>query len=171
LTSRLAELGTDVEWKTRLVALAQDSQRVRVGIVRTERAPRPSLRPEWSDMSAETFDAEFVVGADGVRSSVRKILGIEFVSMGRRQAFSFYDAPDARAGDEAHLVIAEGTVNGVYPLQNMSSRFGFELGVGMVPPLGVERLRQLLEARMPWYASQADGFEWSGSAEFHPALA
>jgi 2-polyprenyl-6-methoxyphenol hydroxylase-like FAD-dependent oxidoreductase len=24
---------------------------------------------------------------------------------------------------------------------------------------------------MPWYAAQANGFEWSGSAEFHPALA
>jgi 2-polyprenyl-6-methoxyphenol hydroxylase-like FAD-dependent oxidoreductase len=24
---------------------------------------------------------------------------------------------------------------------------------------------------MPWYAAQAENFEWSGSAEFHPALA
>lgn len=32
-------------------------------------------------------------------------------------------------------------------------------------------VRQLLESRMPWYTAQTHDFEWSGSAEFHPALA
>lgn len=173
LTTRLSELGTDVEWKTRLAGLDQDAARVSACIIRRERVegPRPSLTPQWRDVAAESIDVEFVVGADGCKSSVRQKLGVEFVSMGRRQMYAFYDAPDARAGDEAHLVLISGTANSVYPLQSDASRFTFELDVGVGHAPGVVQLRQLLQSRMPWYAAQANGFEWSGSAEFHPALA
>ncbi len=173
LTNRLRELGSDVEWKTRLVALDQDTARARVGIVRREQVEgvSPSLKPEWLDVASETVDADFVIGADGCGSAVRKKLGIEWVSMGRRQTYAFYDAPDYRAGDEAHLVFAGGTANSVYPLQGNYSRFSFQVGVAMAQAPGAPQLRQLLESRMPWYAAQADHFEWSGSAEFHPALA
>lgn len=91
--------------------------------------------------------------------------------MGRRQSYAFYDAPDYRAGDEAHLVFAEGTANSVYPLQSSYSRFTFQVGVAIGEALAASQLRQLLESRMPWYAAQTHDFEWSGSAEFHPALA
>ena len=173
LTTRLSELGTDVEWKTRLASLDQDAARVRAGIVRRERVERasPSLTPEWRDVAAESLDAEFLVGADGCKSSVRQKLGVEFVSKGRREMYAFYDAPDARAGDEAHLVLVSGTANSVYPLQSDASRFTFELPVGTSHAPSLLQLRQLLQSRMPWYAAQANGFEWSGSAEFNPALA
>jgi 2-polyprenyl-6-methoxyphenol hydroxylase-like FAD-dependent oxidoreductase len=173
LTNRLSELGTEVEWKTRLASLDQDAARVRAGIVRRERVEgaRPSLTPEWRDVAAESIDAEFLVGADGCKSSVRQKLGVEFVAKGCRQMYAFYDAPDARAGDEAHLVLVSGTANSVYPLQSDASRFTFELAIGMSHAPGLVQLRQLLESRMPWYAAQANGFEWSGSAEFNPALA
>jgi 2-polyprenyl-6-methoxyphenol hydroxylase-like FAD-dependent oxidoreductase len=173
LTTRLSELGTDVEWKTRLTSLAQDATRIRVGIVRRDRVEgtRPSLTPEWRDVAAESLDAEFLVGADGCTSSVRQRLGIEFVAKGHRQMYAFYDVADARAGDEAHLVLASGTTNSVYPLQSNASRFSFEIAIGISDPPGLAQLRQLLELRMPWYAAQANGFEWSGSAEFNPALA
>ena len=173
LMTRLSELGTDVEWKTRLASLQQDASRVRAGIVRRERieAPRSSLTPEWRDVAAESLDAEFVVGADGCKSSVRHKLGVEFVAKGHRQMYAFFDAPDARAGDEAHLVLVSGTANSVYPLQSDASRFTFELAIGMAHAPGLIQLRQLLESRMPWYAAPANGFEWSGSAEFNPGLA
>lgn len=173
LTNRLRELGTEVEWKTRLVALDQDADRARLGIVRREQVEgmSSSLKPEWLDVASETVDADFVIGADGCKSSVRQKLGIEWVSMGRRQIYAFYDAPDYRAGDEAHLVFAEGTANSVYPLQSNYSRFTFQVGVAMAQAPAAPQLRQLLESRMPWYAAQTRDFEWSGSAEFHPALA
>lgn len=68
-------------------------------------------------------------------------------------------------------MLTNGTRNSVYPLQGAASRFTFELGVGVSEAPGLGQLRQLLESRMPWYTAQADRFEWSGSAEFHPALA
>jgi 2-polyprenyl-6-methoxyphenol hydroxylase-like FAD-dependent oxidoreductase len=173
LMRRLSELGTEVEWKTRLVALDQKAGRPRAGIVNRQRVEgeAPALKPEWLDVASESLEVEFVIGADGCRSSVRQALGIEWVAKGRRQLFAFYDAPDYRAGDEAHLVLVGDTVSSVYPLQGAASRFTFQLDVGMGHAPGLTELQQLLEARLPWYAAHVERFEWSGMAEFHPALA
>jgi len=173
LVHRLSELGTEVEWQTRLVALEQDAAGVRANLVRRERVEGVSreLRPEWLDVETTTADADFVVGADGVRSLVRDQLGIGWISRGAREIFAFYDVPDNRAGTEAQLVIQASQGNSVYPLQSDASRFTFQLSVGMSHAPGRSQLRQLLASRMPWYASDAQHFEWSGSAEFHPALA
>jgi 2-polyprenyl-6-methoxyphenol hydroxylase-like FAD-dependent oxidoreductase len=169
LLCRLSELGVEVEWKTRLVALEQAAGRVRCNLVRRERIE--GERPDWFDVESASVDCEFVVGADGVRSTVRERLRIAWRYQGPRQIFAFYDAPDERAGCEAHLVIHESQGNSVYPLQNGVSRFSFQLSVGTPQAPGLVQLRQLLASRMPWYASDARNFEWSGSAEFHPVLA
>lgn len=173
LLTRLSELGTQVEWKTRLVALEQMEDRARAGLVRRERVEGegPELKPEWLDTASESLDVRFVIGADGRKSSVRQCLGIAWIPRGNRESYAFYDAPDYRAGDEAHLVFAQGLGSSVYPLHGDASRFTFGLSVGMGQSPGLSELRQLLEARMPWYAAQANGFEWSGTAEFQPALA
>jgi len=173
LMNRLASLGTDVEWKTRLIALEQSEGFVRVGLVRHERVEgqAPTLKPEWLDVASETAEADFVIGADGIRSTVRRTLGIDLVERGPRQAYLFYDAPDRRAGDEAHLILGSGYGSAVYPLQGNFSRFSFQVAVRGSQPPGLTELRELLAARLPWYAADPATFEWSGSAEFQPAMA
>jgi 2-polyprenyl-6-methoxyphenol hydroxylase-like FAD-dependent oxidoreductase len=173
LVLRLSTLGVEIEWQTRLVALEQDAAQVRVALVRRERAESsgPSPGSEWLDVATQTFDTDFVVGADGRRSTVRRALRIEMQAHGRRELYAFFDAPDARAGAEAHLVFSEGYGSTVYPLHGDWSRFSFELGAAAPQAPGVEQLRELLAARLPWYGQAVDGFEWSGSAEFHPAVA
>jgi 2-polyprenyl-6-methoxyphenol hydroxylase-like FAD-dependent oxidoreductase len=173
LMHRLTSLGGSVTWQAQLVSLEQSQSGVRAGIVHRRRVEGSgnTLKPEWMEVSAETSTCSYLIGADGVDSSVRRLLGIAWRPMGRRQIYAFYDAPDQRAGDEAHLVLTEGFGNSVYPLQSSSSRFTFEIGVQMAQPPGAAQLRQLLASRMPWYRAQAEQFEWSGSAEFNPALA
>ncbi len=173
LMKRLSSLGTEVEWKTRLVALQQHEGFVRVGLVRRERVDgeAPAFKHEWLDVDTETREAEFVVGADGIRSTVRKTLGIEMVERGPREAYVFYDVPDARAGDEAHLVLTPGRSSTVYPLQANSSRFSFQVAMNTSRPPELTELRELLDTRMPWYGADPMSFEWSDMTEFHPALA
>jgi 2-polyprenyl-6-methoxyphenol hydroxylase-like FAD-dependent oxidoreductase len=173
LMNRLASLGTVVEWKTRVVALEQSEGFVRVGLVHRERVEgeAPALKPEWLDVAAETTEAEFVIGADGTRSTVRETLGIEMVDRGPREAYIFYDVPDGRAGDEAHLILAAGYGSAVYPLQGNLSRFSFQVAVLAAQAPGLTELRELLRTRMPWYTTDPATFEWSGAAEFHPSLA
>lgn len=172
LQARLSQLGVDVEWKTRLVALEQDPGGARATLVRRVRLENAGddRASNWINVASETLDADFVVGADGVRSSVRQALGIELIPHGRRQLYVFYDADDVRAGGEAHLTMGDGLGNSVYPLQGSLSRFTFQLGVAAAHQPGRALLEQLLAARMPWYGGSTARFEWSGSAEFHPAL-
>ncbi len=173
LMYRLSSLGTEVEWNTRLVALEQDEALVRVGLVRRARVEgeAPALKPEWLDVSAQTVEADFVIGADGLRSTVRTALGIEMVERGEREAYVFYDASDPRAGDKARLMLSSGYGSTVYPLQGDFSRFCFQVAVRTPQPPGLTELRELLATRMPGYAADPSNFDWSGSAEFHPALA
>lgn len=173
LVHRLATLGVDIEWQTGLVRLEQDAHRVSVDLVRREHAEssRSTHGSEWLEVATQTLDVDFVIGADGRRSAVRQALHIEMVPHGRRALYAFFDAPDARAGAEAHLVLSEGYGSSVYPLQGDWSRFSFQLGAAGTQAPGLEQLRQLVERRMPWYAQHIDDFAWSGSAEFHPALA
>ncbi|HVY25370.1 MAG TPA: FAD-dependent monooxygenase [Polyangiaceae bacterium] len=170
LLHRLSELGVEVEWKTRLVALEQYAGHVRCNLIRRERLEAEKL--EWFDVESASIDSDYVIGADGVRSSVRDRLGIGWIPRGPRQIFAFYDAPDDRAGPEAHLVIHESQGNSVYPLQSNVSRFAFQLSVAMPRAPSLTQLHQLLASRMPWYGrANATSFEWSGCAEFQPALA
>jgi 2-polyprenyl-6-methoxyphenol hydroxylase-like FAD-dependent oxidoreductase len=172
LLARLSGLGVDVEWKTRLVALEQDMAGARATLVRRVRLESASddRASNWMNVATETLDADFIVGADGVRSNVRQALGIELVVHGRRELYVFYDADDERAGGEAHLVLCGGLGNSIYPLQGSQSRFTFQLSVGAPHQAGQALLEQLLAARMPWYGGSTRSFEWSGSAEFHSAL-
>jgi len=173
LKNRLSALGTEVEWKTRLVGLEQSEGLVRVGLMRRERleGEPPALKLEWLDVAAETFEVDFVVGADGGRSTVRETLGIEMVERGAPEAYVFYDAVDRRAGDVALLILAAGRGSTVYPLQGDFSRFCFQVDVLTPQAPGLTQLRDLLAARLPWYGADPANFEWSGSAEFQPALA
>lgn len=173
LMQRLSELGTLVEWQTRLRSLAQDDAGARVELARRERVEgaSPELGTEWLDVASETVDAPFVIGADGIQSSVRRLLGIQWLPHGSRQIYAFYDAPDGHASDEAQLAFHERLGSSVYPLQNDVSRFTFQVSVSSGSAPTLSDLRRLLDASMPWYTTEAPRFEWSGTAEFNPALA
>jgi 2-polyprenyl-6-methoxyphenol hydroxylase-like FAD-dependent oxidoreductase len=173
LTLRLSKLGVEVEWQTRLVSLEQEADAVRVALVRRRRVEglAPELKPEWLDVAAESAEAELVVGADGVASTVRQAMGIEMILHGETESYLFYDAPDPRAGDEAHLVLAAGYGSSVYPLRGGSSRYSFRVATATPQRPGLMELGRLLGERLPWYGAQPAGFEWCGSHDFRPAMA
>jgi 2-polyprenyl-6-methoxyphenol hydroxylase-like FAD-dependent oxidoreductase len=169
LMQRLTSLGVEVEWQTGLAALEQDCDSVRLGLQRRERVDGATPSHAPVDIAAAPTIAEFVVGADGRDSTVRKALGSEMVEYGERETYVFYDAPDRRAGDEAHLVLAPGHVSSVYPLHGGLSRFSFRVDTPQPP--GLLGLGKMLAERLPWYSAEPGAFEWSGSMDFQPALA
>jgi 2-polyprenyl-6-methoxyphenol hydroxylase-like FAD-dependent oxidoreductase len=173
LLRRLSELGTEVEWQTRFVGLTQSPTLVRARLVKREWAEseRPYLGPRLRDAGQEQVDAEFIVGADGLGSAVRSALGIAWIPMGKRQRYAFYEVRGDGAGSEAQLVICDGLGTSVYPFPNGVSRLSFELGVQDPPAPRQAQLRELLSSRMPWYAADAESFEWGGEAEVNPGMA
>src|SRR4051812_21076348 len=65
LAEELDRLGVPVSWHTRVTALEQDADGVTVTV----------QRPQGAE---ERIEAAWVVGCDGIRSTVRRLLGIDF---------------------------------------------------------------------------------------------
>ncbi|GAA2899438.1 oxygenase [Actinoplanes cyaneus] len=71
LTEELAGLGVTVDWRTRVIDLEQDEHRVGVTVQRQGEPP-------------ERVEAAWAVGCDGIRSTVRRLLGVGFPGAERR---------------------------------------------------------------------------------------
>ena len=167
LCHALEASGVQIEWNTRLAVLQQDVSGVWGRLLYEE--PARSLAGEPPEKSS--FEADFVVGADGYESTVREALGIQLVPHGALETFAFFDAPTSRAGSEAHLAFAADYVNSVYPQQAGRARFSFQLGQSLNKLADAAALRELLYQRMPWYGEEIETCEWGGVAEFPHALA
>jgi 2-polyprenyl-6-methoxyphenol hydroxylase-like FAD-dependent oxidoreductase len=167
LTTALEQLGVEVEWNTRLAVLQQDERSVWGRLVHEE----PSLLMRSRKAEATSFEADFVIGADGYESTVREALGILLVEHGKVQSFAFFDASTQRSGTEAQVSLADDYANSAYPLQGGQTRFSFQLGRALHKAPDAGALHELLSARMPWYAGDLVSFNWGGVAEFRRALA
>ncbi|MFJ9704307.1 FAD-dependent monooxygenase [Streptomyces sp. NPDC101234] len=66
--------------------------------------PRPVADVERADGSTEQIEADWVVGADGARSAVRRFAGIEFLGTGNDVLFAIGDGPVAGDMDPHALV-------------------------------------------------------------------
>lgn len=168
LLNALGRLGVEVEWNTRLAVLSQD-----VGAVwgRLSREERPSQVGQATGGSVDTFDADYVIGADGYESTVREALGIGLVDHGSLSSYAFFDAATHRAGREAQLALSDAGSSAVYPLQDGAARFSFQMSHALNRAADSQLLKELLAARMPWYATEVERCTWSGVAEFRSALA
>ncbi|MDX8529272.1 NAD(P)/FAD-dependent oxidoreductase [Mesorhizobium sp. MSK_1335] len=114
MADTLATYGVDVEWRTELVGLTQQAERVEV---RTSRS---------GEEQRQRFDLVF--GADGANSAVRKLSGIEFEGYTHRRQWSITDAEIASWPYEPGA--AQGFLN----------RGG---DVGFIIPIGDNRFRSV----------------------------
>ena len=169
LTNALMRVGVPIEWNTRLAMLAQDERSVWGRLVEHQAARSP-LR-EASRPSSDTFDADYVIGADGYDSTVREALTIPLHQHGSLASYAFFDALTPRAGAEAQLSISEDFANAVYPLQDGAARFSFQMARSLNRGPDAELLRELLVSRLPWFAADIGRCLWGGVAEFRSALA
>lgn len=168
LINALATRGVAIEWNTRLARLEQDARAVRGWLESTRAGSTPvnaSPRP------VGTFEAEFVIGADGYESMVRNALGIELVEHGALQGYAFFDAAAQRAGTEAQLAVSDASSNSVYPIQGGLARFSFQVGRALDRAPDLPALRELISLRLPWYGEPPEAVEWSAVVEFRHALA
>jgi 2-polyprenyl-6-methoxyphenol hydroxylase-like FAD-dependent oxidoreductase len=111
------------------------------------------------------------VGADGTRSPTRCALGIGLVPQGPPTSYFFFDVPYDNSGDTAQLSLSGGSDAAVYPLQGNHARVTFQVSVASALPPSATQLEQLLHARLPFLTAAPGSFEWSGNADFRPALA
>lgn len=165
LANALARVGVVVEYETRLAVLGQDESSVWGRLVRDHAAPRGAGTPP-----VDAFDAEYVIGADGYESTVREALGVRLIEHGTLSSYAFFDATTHRSGREAQLAVSDEFANAVYPLQDGAVRFSFQMTRSLNRGPDSQLLRELVTARLPWYAADIERCTWSGVAEFRRAL-
>jgi 2-polyprenyl-6-methoxyphenol hydroxylase-like FAD-dependent oxidoreductase len=167
LSNALERLGVAIEWNTRLAVLAQDERSVWGRLVQQE--PRHSRG--GGRLNVESFDADYVIGADGYESTVREAVGISLIDHGPLSSYVFFDGVTPRSGREAQLALSDDLANTVYPLQDGMARFTFQMSRSLDRVPDRQLLRDLVRSRLPWFASEIQDSAWSGVAEFRRALA
>ncbi len=117
LAARFVELGGNIEFDTEVTGFAQDRDRV---TVHTNRGP---------------IHADYLVGADGGRSTVRKVSGVEF--LGGALTEERIVVGDVRAtglgGRCCHLLTRDGDQSKRFSLWNLPGSEHYQLVVTMAP--------------------------------------
>lgn len=135
--------------------------------------------------------APWVVGADGLRSVVRRELGIGVETVGEPRIFGVFELDSDFAPDhEMRVVFHDGMVSALWPLGKNRWRWSLELGVGSdllgertksrltvdvggesYPFIDHSMLGSLLAERAPWFEGSIDDIPWSMAVRFEQRLA
>jgi len=193
LSARLEALGVRVMWNHRLAALEPGPRGMTARVDRLEKESGGYAVAHTTWVVAKTIEvgAEFVVGADGHRSMVRRNLGIPFEETGPSQVFAICECDlEKSVGSELRLVLDDGLVSAMWPLPEGRARWSVELpaslarasdrvkgrlsariGEGFFEHLDEAELRALLVERAPWFEPVFAGLGWTIEIRFERRLA
>lgn len=163
-----------VLWGHRLQALTPDGGGIQADVAKLDQVATgyPIARTEWVVGEIEKTRAAFVIGADGYDSAVRRLSGIEMTEHRAAQIFSVFEIE--ASGDlpnEVRIVLDRDATSVYWPLEKGRCRWGFQIGDANAHEPTVERLRQLLAARAPWFTAQPSQIYWSTLASFASRVA
>jgi 2-polyprenyl-6-methoxyphenol hydroxylase-like FAD-dependent oxidoreductase len=201
LEERLEGHGVRVQWNHRLADLA-------VGNGGPPKATVERLAKESTGYSVATtvwvvektleIIADFVIGADGHRSRVRRALRAEFPSRGDADLYAVFEldagtasgaSPELGSAEEVRVVMADGGTDVLWPLGGGRYRWSFQVEASTVdverpdksrlavqvgrhsyPFLSREDLETLITARAPWFGEPAGELAWSVAVQFERRL-
>jgi 2-polyprenyl-6-methoxyphenol hydroxylase-like FAD-dependent oxidoreductase len=174
LESALEKRGLEVEWDHRVQGLEPSAGKVQLTIARLDKVSTgyPVAHTEVVVDKLHDLTTQFVVGADGYDSFVRRRLGIAFEAQGSPHIYSVFQF--ATGGDvpaEGRLTTDGERVGGFWPLPDGHCRFSFPVAVAEEHGAGPERLKELLAARAPWFRGTVGAIDWSAVGLFESKLA
>ncbi len=173
LLAALRAEGVAVHAPVEASTIQQDASGVRVSVVRKELVTlgSPGAYSEWEPVDAATIQADFVIGADGYASKVRKALGVETTTLGGTQGFAMFEVPKPVGGGGIELGFADELGSIELPLPGERARLGFQLGTGLDLEPDARRLEQLLASQAPWFQDDVTRIDWSAVMHFERRLA
>jgi len=193
LERALKRAGVKVAWNHEVVRLVPEHGRVGATIneLVKDTGGYAVAHSEWVVARSSDVNVPWVVGADGHRSLVRRLLGIDFAEAGPAQHFAVFEfKTTAELGDEMRLILGEQTADVLWPLPEGYCRFSFELpgfagsqaartksrvpveiGTAKYPVLSEESLRALLDERAPWFEGEIGEIRWRIVVRFERRLA
>jgi 3-(3-hydroxy-phenyl)propionate hydroxylase len=193
LEDALRERRVPVRWNHRLSAFESGDDRV---VARLDRLEKSSSGyavsgTEWSIEGSSTTAAKMLLGADGHRSSVRRILDIGFPVVRRPEVYAVFEIESRYAmPPELRVVLDEDVTSALWPLPGGRYRWSFQLreedlqaperakgrlavqvGMSAFPHVSREALEALLRERAPWFDVPVGEIRWSLLVRFEHRLA
>lgn len=182
-----------IRWNHRLAGLKQTENAVEVDLERLMEGMSgyAMARLEWQVDKELSTKADFVVGADGHFSMVRRKLGIEFPKVAKTQSFAVFEfQTDFKHDGKAHVVFGDEGTNILWPLPNGYCRWGFEIdeneaeaysrdkdrlfvqvGSHGYHVLEGDMLEAMIRERAPWFDGSIERFRWRMIVRFEKRLA
>ncbi len=121
---------------------------------------------EWSLDRVFDVRADYVIGADGYESFVRRSQRIPVSEVRPTQWFSVFEFPAELDMTDANRVVLHGAASNVlWPIGPERGRWSFEVDGSRATP-GSAELVDLLAARAPWFGTPPSELVWSHTARF-----
>jgi 2-polyprenyl-6-methoxyphenol hydroxylase-like FAD-dependent oxidoreductase len=174
LEERLRQYKIQVEWNHQALAFHQEDQGVQVEIAELEKVSLgyPIARSEWAIRRKSRTRVDYVVAADGYRSTTRQSLGIRYADYGHAQTFFVFEFPyTGGMPPEMRIVLGEGHSNVFWPIEENRGRWSFEVPMSETNTPGMDEFRNLLETRAPWVSPLPESMYWSTLIRFDRRLA
>ena len=193
LEKTLTRLGVRVQWSHRVTRFDADATGITATVDRlvTESIGYAIAHTARVASRSTEVHPEFLIGADGHQSLVRRGLEIDFDEVGPAQnfaVFEFWSSVDL--GNEMRVVFNERDTNVLWPLPAGRCRWSFELedfepardrivrgrvfvglGPARFPVLEAATLHELIAARAPWFKGEIDDIAWRMVVRFERRLA
>ncbi len=155
LTEHLQSQGGGIEWQVELISIEQDEEGVEAHL-------------RHSDGQVEHFHADWLVGCDGAHSTVRHLLGLNFVGAAFEQSFAVgnvhmtWDLPY----DEILAFVHRGSFIAYFPMLGGRHRVVIAYEMDKVPSgdVTLEEIQQMVETCGP-HGARAD--DPADLARFH----
>lgn len=184
---------TAVHWNHRFDGVESEEDGVLATVERLGGTALGYIVPHWETVVQKRFGirAQFLVGADGHNSLVRRRLAIENEHLARTQAFVACEfTTDGEPLEEVRVVLDETTTNVLWPLPDQGYRWGFELIHSNAPSEFPEKdrrampttesnlneqirgsIQRLTRHRAPWFADNVKEITWCKQVAFEHRLA
>ena len=130
LETELENAGVKVGWRHEAAAVQPGEDSASVTVQKFEKESRGYIvaHTEWVVARTFTLEPQFVVGADGYNSRVRRALNPEFPSVAPAQYYAVFEfKSDADLKNEVRVVLNGGATDILWPLPGGSCRWSFEL--------------------------------------------
>lgn len=192
LAARLAERRIQIEWNHRLAGMQQGPNGVTTKLQRLGKASTGygMAGTEWSVEKEFDLDVAFVLGADGLKSAVRRELGIAHDLCGDAETYAVFEfVTGGPCGTALRVVMDDGPVAACWPMGGGRCRWSFRIEEGEIPvdprvkarlpvqvveegaALGVPALERFLSERAPWFETGVRELIWAAAIRFERRLA
>jgi 2-polyprenyl-6-methoxyphenol hydroxylase-like FAD-dependent oxidoreductase len=173
LEAALEKSGVKVHWDHRVQGLEPKADDVELAVARLDKVSTgyPVAHTEVVVDKMLEVRADYVVGADGYDSFVRRRLGIDYADHGKGQLYSVFQFATGDAPVEGRLSIEAERVAGYWPLPDGRCRFSFPIGSAEEHRPDAARLGELLAAFAPWFGGDVGEIEWTAVGLFERKLA